>query len=108
MAKNYSPFNRTDTQNDALHLYFEQIAEALNDAGYDIQKTLAQYKVDIPWTKESVKELIWRLCQKSMFSKRSTTELDRTREINQIVEVITRFLGKLGVEYIPFPHNPPK
>lgn len=80
------------------------VAEALNDAGFDIEKTLSKYNVDIPWTKESVKTLMWKPVQKSMYAKASTTELDRGHEITAVYEVINRFLGKLGI-HVPFPHE---
>ena len=34
---------RTLTQNKALHFYYEHLAQELNDAGLDIQKTLRHY-----------------------------------------------------------------
>ena len=95
---------RTNQQNKAIHKYFEMVAEALNDAGFDIEKTLSKYNVDIPWTKESVKSLMWKPVQRSMYAKASTTELDRSKEITEIYEVINRFLGKLGI-HVPFPHE---
>jgi len=42
---------RTGHQNDTLHLYFTQLAEALNDAGFDLRKTIKE-GIDIPWTKD--------------------------------------------------------
>jgi hypothetical protein len=33
---------RTDTQNDSLHLWFEMLAERLNERGYTIQAILAK------------------------------------------------------------------
>ena len=94
---------RTIQQNKALHKYFELVAEALNDAGYDIQKTIVHAKIDIPWTRESVKEILWRMTQKAMFGKESTTELDKVQEITKIYETLNRFLAKLGIESVNFP-----
>ena len=95
---------RTLSQNNALHLYCEFIANALNSAGYSIPEVLQKFKMEIPFTKENVKELLWRTAQKRMFSKKSTTQLLKQNEINDIVDVITRFLGEnFGIEYIPFP-----
>ena len=96
---------RTSQQNRSMHLYFAQLAEALNDAGLDMQTTMKHYKVEVPWTPESVKEVIWKLVQDKMFGKRSTTELT-TEQVNQVYEVVNRFTVKLGMESIPFPHIP--
>ena len=94
---------RTIPQNNALHKYFEQVAEALNNAGLDTKKTIQLFRVDIPWTTVSVKEVLWKTIQRSMLGKSSTTELDRLGEIEKCWEVLNRFLGERGIESIPFP-----
>ena len=98
---------RTSAQNRALHKDFDLIAEKMNDAGYDVRKTI---KVSIPFTTQIVKDYIWRPFQKKMFSKESTTELERNSgEIQQIHEVVMRELGeRLGIEYHDFPYSPEK
>ena len=93
---------RTLQQNSALHLYFELVAEALNDAGYDVKRAV---EIDISWTKESVKELLWKHIQKTMYGKLSTTELNKVQEIDRIYDNLNRFLAKLGIENVPFPSN---
>lgn len=100
----YKEEQRTPVQNKALHLYFELVAEALNDAGYDIQKTVV-HQMDIPWSKESVKELIWRQAQKTLKGKISTTELS-TKDIDSVYEVVNRYLAQFGI-HVPFPSNDP-
>lgn len=92
---------RTPTQNKALHKFFELLADSLNDAGWNVQKTL-RHDVEIPWNPTLVKELIWRPVQEAMTEKHSTTELDRM-EPSQIYEVLNLHLGeKLGI-HVPFP-----
>lgn len=93
---------RTPTQNNALHLYFELVAEELNNAGYDIQKTIT-HQLEIPWSKESVKELIWRQAQKTYLGKQSTTELS-TKDIDAIYDIVNRYLSQFGIT-VPFPSN---
>lgn len=94
---------RTEQQNRALHLYFTQVASALNDAGYDIQKTLTNYRMELDWTPESIKECMWRPAQKALLGKHSTTELSKQEEIDRVYEAVNRFLAKLEIEHIPFP-----
>jgi hypothetical protein len=92
---------RTIQQNRALHLYFQLLAERLNEAGLDMRVVLKP-TVEIPWTKESVKDHLWRPVQEIYLRKDSTTELT-TEEINKVYEVLNRFLGeKLGISE-PFP-----
>ena len=87
---------RTPTQNKAMHLWFQMFADELNGAGYDMKKTLKP-EVNIPWTKESVKEFIWKPIQKAMTLKKSTTEMN-TVEPSEICETINRhFSEKFGI-----------
>lgn len=91
----------TDQQRKALHLYFDILAEALNNAGLDMRKTLKP-GVDIPWTRENVKNHLWRPIQIAMTEKKSTTALDRV-EPSLIYEVLNKHLAeKFGVS-VPFP-----
>ena len=92
---------RTITQNRALHLWFELVATTLNDAGLDMRKTLKP-SIDIPWTKMTVKDFLWRPIQKAMLQKDSTKKLT-TKEIDTVYDVINKHLSeKLGVHQ-PFP-----
>ncbi len=93
---------RTLPQNNSLHLYFTQLAEALNNAGYDVKKTLRE-EIEIPWTSYLIKELIWRKLQIAMLGKESTTELLKEKEIDLIYEVINREIGNRTGVAIPFP-----
>lgn len=91
---------RTIQQNRALHLYFQLIATTLNDAGLDMRKVLKP-EIDIPWSKSSVKEFMWRPVMKVQLGKRSTTEMT-TKDIDVIFDTINRHLAKFGVSE-PFP-----
>lgn len=94
--------NRTDKQNAAMHLWFTQIAEALNEAGLDMRAVLKP-SIEIDWTPVLVKEYLWRPVQKLVVQKQSTTELNKQTEINLIYETINRFLAQKGI-HIDFPH----
>lgn len=87
---------RTMTQNAALHLFLTRLAQVLNDAGYDMKKTLKP-EADIPWTPISCKEFLWRPIQEALTGKASTTEIT-TIEPTVIHETLCRHLGsKLGI-----------
>lgn len=92
---------RTEQQNKALHLWFTQVAEALDSEGLSIQEVLAK-AVDRPWTETSVKELMWRPIQKAMLDKESTTGLERS-ECSKVYEVLNRHLGTHFGVHVPFP-----
>ena len=97
MTKNYRSKKRTEAQNNALHLYFQMIADALNNEGLDVRvvlQVIAEKGVDMMWAKELVKELLWRRIQKKYLNKQSTTELDSTGEITQIYDMLNKFLSQ--------------
>lgn len=92
---------RTSQQNRALHLWFTQLAVALNNAGWDMRK-LIRKEVDIPWSGISVKEYLWRPIQENYLKKKSTIQL-KTEEIDQIFDIVNRIVGERTGVYIPFP-----
>ena len=91
---------RTLSQNAALHKYFELLANALNDAGYDVGTTI---KVPVDFTKDTVKEYMAKPIMTALHpDKESTTELT-TVEVNEIYEHLNRLTAeKFGIG-IPFP-----
>ena len=94
---------RTNRQNRSLHKYCEEVADALNAAGWDMKKTLKP-EVDIPWNKDMVKEHLWRPIQEIVLDKESTTELD-TSEPSKVYDVLDRHLGeKFGI-HVPWPQD---
>jgi hypothetical protein len=92
---------RTTSQNKALHLLYELIAQELNDHGLDMRVVLKP-EVDIPWSKETVKNFIWRPIQKAQLGKESTTELT-TKEVQEVTETINRHFGEKFGLHVPFP-----
>ena len=93
---------RTLAQNNALHLYLRRVSQILNDAGYSVEQVLTNFNMELSWSPELCKEILWRTAQKRMLGKVSTTQLLKQGEIDDIVDVVTRFLGeRLKIE------NPP-
>lgn len=92
---------RTQRQSNALHLYFEMLAEALSGAGLDMRKTLKP-TIEIPWNKETVKEYLFKPIMKAQLNKESTTEMT-TKEVDQVIETLNRHLGEKFGLHIPFP-----
>ncbi len=95
---------RTNPQNKALHKYFESLAEALNEAGLDMRLVLKE-SVQINWTKDNVKNYLWRPLQKALLKKKSTTELDKAKDIDLVYDHLNRHLGgKYGITVL-FPSD---
>ena len=91
---------RTDIQNNAIHLYFRQLSDALNDAGYGILKVL---KIDVPFTPILVKELLWRRVQEVYLKKQSTTQLNKLEDISAVYDILNRSISEQFKIHIPFP-----
>lgn len=98
------PIRRTERQNRALHLFYRLLAQELNESGLTVQLVLRE-KMELNWTADMVKELLWRPAQKALTKKRSTTELKKAQEIDLIYEHLARHLGeKFGMEVPEWPH----
>jgi hypothetical protein len=94
---------RTIQQNKAMHAYFANLAQALNDAGLDMKKVLKPH-VEIPWTPTSIKTFMWKPVQDAMLDKESTTELD-TSQVDAVYKVLSRHISeKFGIN-VEFPNS---
>jgi hypothetical protein len=84
---------RTDQQNKALHLFFTQLAEALNEKNFDMRAIIRE-DVEIEWSSHTVKEYLWRPLQKALYGKKSTTELFKSQEIDKIYDYIVKIISE--------------
>lgn len=99
--------SRTDLQNNAMHKYFELLANRFNDAGLDKMAVLREKAIPVLWTPPGVKEDIWRPAQRAMFSVESTAELE-TNQVSEVHRVVDRWTAeKFGItEAFPNRHGP--
>jgi hypothetical protein len=99
---------RTGAQNKAMHVGFGLVARALNEAGLDM-RTVLKPDIELPWTKDSVKQYLFKPILTLMYGKDHTADLDKLEEPEAVWETMMRFLMQNhGVEHIPFPHDPRK
>lgn len=92
---------RTHKQNNALHVYCRQLAEALNTGGLDMKKTLKQ-ETDIPWTGELVKQYMWKPVQEAIIGSDSTSSAT-VEDYDKVHQVLSKHLSEKFNLYIPFP-----
>ena len=97
--KDTKPKTRTNQQNKALHVGFNEIAKMLNEAGLDMKKVI---RADIPWNSTTVKEHLFRPVMRTQLQKESTKELS-TREIDQVWDTLNRILAQEFGVSLPFP-----
>lgn len=100
---------KTPKQRKALHVWFELLAEILNDAGLDkkvVLEALEKYGLYVPWSKESVKEDLYKPVMKAMTTKESTEQLN-TKQPKEVCKVLgTRLSESLGITPPDWPHKP--
>ena len=94
---------RTTTQNSALHMYCDNLAKQLNDAGLDMRKTFTP-EMDIPWSMGNVKEHLFKPIMKAATGKESTVDLTTT-EMIKVYEVLNRFMGQKHNIYTEWPNR---
>ena len=94
---------RTDLQNRALHLYCEQVAEALNAAGISYKMLLEG--MEITNTMESTKNL-FRLIGGAKFNKYSTADYT-TKQLMEIFEDFNEIIARKGV-HVDWPSSDPQ
>jgi hypothetical protein len=94
---------RTTQQNKSLHLWCTQIAEILNDAGFDVRivlEKLAEYGVN--WTPQMVKILVIKNILRHQVGHDKTSLLSK-QEFPELIEETIRFFGeRIGI-YVPYP-----
>ena len=96
---------RTTEQNNAIHLFCQMLADELTEKHID-KREFFKEPFFLEWTKEGVKNDIWKKLQKSLVGKGSTTELDKIGEIDLIWDNINKIIiDKYDGEVItpPFP-----
>lgn len=88
-----------------MHLYFSQVAEALDREGHTVQQVVSAIRrAEIRVTPEIVKEVMWKPLQQVMYGKKSTTELSRS-EVDRVYEALNHFIGREFGLFIPFPSS---
>ena len=95
------PAGRSEKQNNAMHLWFRQIAEKLNDGGYHATHPFND-EVEVPFTEVLVKEMLYKPVIKAMYDKKSTAGLSG-RELSEAAEVLVRWLAEHKGFLVPFP-----
>lgn len=93
---------RTDRQNRALWKACEMLGEALNDAGFDMQRFPFKEGVDVPWDKESVKKRLFNPIMAAKTEKKSSRLLTKT-QVSEVWDILVRHIANVTGVAIPFP-----
>jgi len=95
------PQRRTSAQNRALHLWYSQLADKLNESGFDMKKII---HVDIPWSGDTVKQYLWKPLQKMILGTTSTRSLKRD-DLDKVFDPLNKTIAERteGNIHVPFP-----
>ena len=97
--------DRTYRQNRTIHLLFRRIAEALNDAGFEISHPFKP-DLEIPWSEESVKDLLYRPIITSYFKVERSSLLD-TAQLSESMDILVDAVNRNTGIYVPIPSQEP-
>ena len=93
---------RTDPQNKSAHLWFDELADALNASGYTVNSKEV-LRLDVPWTKSSVKEFLFRPVMQAMYPEKTSTAQLTKAEWSAVVEALNLALGERVGVHVDYP-----
>ena len=97
--------DRTWRQNNTLHLLFRQMAKALNDAGFEIPHPFKP-DLEIPYSEESVKELLYKPIITMYFKVDRSTDLD-TEQLSESMTILVDAVNRNTGVYVHIPTGEP-
>jgi len=93
---------RTDQQRKAIEVYCREVANALNDAGFDLKAVIEAKPIPVSCTQENIKEIIFKAIMKALYNKTSTAELEKI-EVNDVYMHMHKWLAEQFGINIEFP-----
>ena len=98
---------RTLSQNASMHLWLTQLAEQFNRRGITLKAVVSRLdEAECQVTKENLKEAVIKPIARALYGKDSTTQLNKIGELDQIWDVINKWVSeqwKGEIEVPPFP-----
>ena len=97
--------DRTYRQNRTIHLLFRRMATALNEAGFEIKHPFKP-DLEIPWSEESVKDLLYRPIITSYFKVDRSSHLN-TEQLSESMDILVDAVNRNTGVYVPIPSQEP-
>ena len=94
---------RTEQQKKAIEVYCREVAKAMNDEGHDLKAVLTAKKVDVPCTQQNIKDVVFKGIEQALFPEKTSTTQLTTGEVNEIYDVMNRWLANNFSIHVPFP-----
>ncbi len=95
--------SRSVKQNNAMHVWFRQLAEELNNAGHTMPHPFDD-DFELSFTEIRVKEILFKPIIWAMYKKNSTAKLT-TKELGDAAEELIRYLSENKGVYVPWPQT---
>ena len=92
---------RTLQQNKSIHKWCELIAKTLNKEDMFIQDVI---KINTEWDMLKVKEMLFKPVVKSLYTKDSTTKLNKD-EFELVIDTLVRIMAQKGITLPEFPNK---
>jgi hypothetical protein len=90
---------RTTQQERAVRKYYQLMADALNNGGYEFEDVLT---VPVSWSPDLFKLLIWDKVREAATQKTSNAKMDN-EDLNKTYDILNKFFStKFGL-HVPFP-----
>ena len=93
--------DRTWRQNNTLHLLFRRMAKDLNDAGFEIPHPFKP-DLEIPYSEESVKELLYKPIITMYFKVDRSTDLN-TEQLSESMTILVDAVNRNTGVYVHIP-----
>ena len=97
---------RSEQQRKSIEVYCREMANAINDAGYEFSTFIELKKekgVETPWNQALFKDEVWRPVQKAYLKKQSTTQL-KSHEVTKIYEIVNAKMAEVAGVSMNFPN----
>jgi len=97
---------KSKLQFSAMHVFCEWLAEEFNDRGLDMKVVLSHHP-EISWSKDTVKEKIWKPVYKAISEKATTTQ-GSTKDYTDTYDEINKFIGNTWGFHVAWPEDKSK
>ena len=98
----------SDKQMSSIHIYYREIAEKLNDAGFDIKRAIdmGAIRISIGFTEQNVKEIFGKAVIESLFPEKDSHTKLSTTQTQLVYETLNLAIGERFGIHVPFPEKP--
>ena len=98
----------SDKQMSSIHIYYREIAEKLNEAGFDIQRAIdmGAIRISVGFTEHNVKEIFGKAVIESLFPDKDSHTRLSTTQTQLVYETLNLAIAERFHVSIPFPEKP--